>query len=90
MVESPQQVYIHNTYKIQEDPELFEVSLNTRGETPSNGAREAIYEKFYQSGIDPALLHTYEDKNIGQVWFTESDEVSHVKIADWVAEEFLN
>jgi hypothetical protein len=89
MVESPQVVYVHDRHRIQDDPELFEVSLNTRGETPANGAREEIYEEVYRSGVDPAQLHKYEDTNIGKVWFNEDDTVSHIELDDWVVEEFL-
>lgn len=88
MVESPQRVYVHDAYKIQDDgEEVYEVSLNTRGETPPS-CRDRIYELVWDEGVDPAELFESVEKDIGTVWFTSDDEVDRVELEDWVVEEF--
>jgi hypothetical protein len=90
MVESPQQIYVHDRRVIEDDgEEKYEVSLNTRGETPPY-AREAIYDEVYRAGVDPAVLHEEVDSDIGKVFFTDHDGVDYVELADWVVEQYGN
>ena len=86
MVESPQIIYVHDSYKIQDKCEKWDISLNTRGEAPSK-ARSELYKTIDHYGVDPAKLYKYTDKDIGKVWFDQSGNVDRIRIYEWVFDE---